>query len=125
MHFNAPFLPQHHLPTYFLLQPYTKMGIHHHSTPKKCRVAGTIDFLRSTGSLSRGRLFTKEQVFQHNKVSHSTGYRILSQPPNLEPRTFHSNYVDTHGRKKKLDHEALIQIERYINEGGFDGHTLP
>jgi hypothetical protein len=63
MHFNAPFLPQHHHPTYFLLQPYTKMGIHHHSTPKKCRVVGTIDFLRSTGSLGRGRLFIKEQVF--------------------------------------------------------------
>jgi hypothetical protein len=122
---HAPFLPQHQFLTQFLLQSNVKIGIHHHSTPKKCRVAGTVDFLRSTSHLSRGRLFTKEHVFRHNNVSHATGYRILGQPPNLEPRTFHSNYVDTRGRKKKLDHEALIQIERYIDEGGFDGRTLP
>jgi hypothetical protein len=64
------------------------MGIVHHSTPKKSRVAGTVDFLRHNGLLGTSRLKTR-------------------------------------GRKRKLDHEALTQIERYIDKGGFDGHTLP
>ncbi|KAK3291257.1 uncharacterized protein B0H64DRAFT_436110 [Chaetomium fimeti] len=103
------------------------MGIAHNSTPRRSRVQGTVDFLRSTGHLGRGRLFTKAAVFQHHGVSHATGHRILREFENstLEPRTFHSNYVETRGRKKKLDHEALIQIERCIDEGGFDGCTLP
>ena len=120
----TPFLPQQQIPAQFLLQLNNKMGLHHHSTPKKCRVAGTVDFLRSTGHLGQGRLFTKEQVFQRNQVSHTAGYRILGQPPTLEPRTFHSNYNETRGRKKKLDNQALIQIERCIEQGGFDGRTL-
>ncbi|KAL2126288.1 hypothetical protein VTI74DRAFT_1240 [Chaetomium olivicolor] len=101
------------------------MGIQHHSTPKKCRVQGTIDFLRSTSQLGQGKLFTKEQVFRHHNVSHSAGYRILGQPSVLDPRTFHPNYLDTRGRKKKLNREALIQIERCIEQGVFDGRTLP
>ncbi len=100
------------------------MGIAHHSTPKKSRVAGTIDFLRSTGQLGQGRLFSKEQVFRFHQLSHTQGHQILSQPQ-LLTRTFHSNYPETRGRKRKLDHEALIQIERCLDEGGFDSRTLP
>ncbi|KAL2126551.1 hypothetical protein VTI74DRAFT_705 [Chaetomium olivicolor] len=101
------------------------MGFQHHSTPKKCRVQGTIDFLRSTGQLGQGKLFTKEQVFRYYNVSHSAGYRTLGQPTALDPRTFHSKYSETRGRKRKLDREALAQIERCVEQGGFDGRTLP
>ncbi len=101
------------------------MGIAHHSTPKKSRVAGTVDFLRHHGLLGTSQLTTKEQVFRFHQVSHTQGYQILSQPQHLKARTFHSNYLETRGRKKKLDHEALIQIERCLDEGGFDSRTLP
>ncbi len=100
------------------------MGIAHHSTPKKSRVAGTVDFLRHYGLLGASQITTKEQVFRFHQVSHTQGYQILSQPQ-LPTRTFHSNYLETRGRKKKLDHEALIQIERCLDEGGFDSRTLP
>ena len=86
------------------------MGIAHHSTPKKSRVAGTVDFLCHNDLLGQGKLFTEQQVFQHSQVNHTTntGYRILGQRPDLKPRTFHSNSVDTCGRKKKLDHQPLV-----------------
>lgn len=43
---------------------HAKMSLQHHSTPRKSRVQGTIDFLCSTGQLGQGRLFAKEQVFR-------------------------------------------------------------
>ncbi|KAK4237894.1 hypothetical protein C8A03DRAFT_15612 [Achaetomium macrosporum] len=98
---------------------------HHHSPTTKYKVQGTVDFLRDRGLLGQGRLFTKEQIFEHFNVSHSAGYRILGTPRDLEPRTFHSDHPDPRGRKKKLDHQALVQIERCIDQGVFDGRTLP
>ncbi|KAK4096906.1 hypothetical protein N658DRAFT_501080 [Parathielavia hyrcaniae] len=121
MHHRQPFLL---LPPFFL----ATIGFHYHSTPKKCRVQRTIDFLRSTGQLGQGKLFTKEQVFRFHRVGHTTSHQILRNAnanPSLDPRAFHSNYVDTRGRKKKLNREALIQIERCIEQGGFDSRTLP
>ncbi|KAK3936994.1 hypothetical protein QBC46DRAFT_222869, partial [Diplogelasinospora grovesii] len=86
------------------------------------RPQGTVDFLRQTGLL--GTHATKEQVFRAHGVSHAVGYRILGRTCDIEPRTFHKTFAETRGRKKKLDHQALIQIERCIDEGGFDGRTL-
>ncbi|KAK4158499.1 hypothetical protein C8A00DRAFT_28509 [Chaetomidium leptoderma] len=103
------------------------MGYNHLTTAQKSRIQGTVDFLRSTGQLGQGQLLTKENVFRHFNVSHNTGHRILreSRDATSEPGRFHSNHVETRGRKKKLDHEARIQIERCIDEGVFDGRTLP
>jgi hypothetical protein len=103
------------------------MGVAHHLTSPKSQVEGTVNFLHSTGQLGQGGLFTKAQVFCHHNVSHPTGYRILgeAQTTALEPRTFHSNYLESRGRKKKLDQQALIQIEMCVDEGGFNGRTLP
>ncbi|KAK4034025.1 hypothetical protein C8A01DRAFT_49492 [Parachaetomium inaequale] len=86
------------------------MGVGHHSTPKKSRPTAYQQ---------------RKQVFWFHGVSHTASYRILGEPRDLDPRTFHSNYLESRGRKKKLDQQALKQTERCIDKGGFDGRTLP
>ncbi|KAK3303171.1 uncharacterized protein B0T15DRAFT_560036 [Chaetomium strumarium] len=101
------------------------MGFQHHRTPKN-RIVGTINYFRQNGLLGQGRLFTKESVFQHHGVSHTTSHRILQRiAEHPESRTFHNTHAETPGRKKLLDNEALKQTERYIKQGGFEGRTLP
>lgn len=103
------------------------MGVQYLSRPKKSRIQGTINFLRSTGQLGQGRLSTKEQIFRYHGVSHTRGYKLLRDHSTTisESRTFHSNHLGTRGRKKKFDRGALAQIERTIEQGGFEGRTLP
>jgi hypothetical protein len=117
-------LPQHQLRTQFLLQFNANMGFQHHSTPKKSRVAGTVEYLRHHGLLGTSQATTKRQIFRFHGVGRTQGYEILGQPPSRIDRTFHLTCLETRGRKRLLDHQALIQIERCIDEGGFDGRTL-
>jgi transposase len=101
-----------------------KSGFTHHSPITKYKIQGTIDFLRGQELLGQGRLFTHQQVFEHFNVSRTCGYRILNEPREVEPVAFSSKKSpDPRGRKKKLDHQALVQIERCIDQGVFDRRT--
>ncbi|KAK3311553.1 uncharacterized protein B0T15DRAFT_79628 [Chaetomium strumarium] len=101
-----------------------KSGYHHHSSITKYKVQGTVDFLRGRGLLGQGRLFTHQQVFEHFNISRTSGYKMLNEPREVEPVAFHSNSPDPRGRKKLLDHQSLVQIERCIDQGVFDGRNI-
>ena len=90
------------------------MGVHyHHTTPTKARVKGTIEYLEA-----QGIPHSKSEVFQFHGVGKNAGWKILRQ----DDRTHHSIFPD---RKKKLSNEDLAVIERFIDNNGLDGRTIP
>jgi hypothetical protein len=97
------------------------MGFPHLLTPKKARIQGTCDYLDK-----KGIKYSHNDVFNFHNTSKRTGWRILSQPRIQDARTYHSTYrFDTRGRKRKISPEILAQIERFIDDNGFDGRTVP
>ncbi|KAK4126698.1 hypothetical protein N657DRAFT_640560 [Parathielavia appendiculata] len=46
-------------------------------------------------------------------------------PKDRGDRSFHSTCSETHGRKRKLSKQDLAQIERFFENNGFDGRTVP
>jgi hypothetical protein len=96
------------------------MGFQHLLTPKKARVQGTCDFL-DRKSIS----YSHNDVFKFHGTSKHTGWRILSKPRIQDGRTYHSTYLyDARGRKRKITPEMLAQIEKFIDNNGFDGRTV-
>ena len=89
-------------------------------TPKKARVKGTIDFLEA-----KGIPHFKSEVFQFHGVGHNAGWKILRQNDLHDSRTHHSVSLDHRGRKKKLSNQDLAVIEKFIDDNGFDGRTIP
>jgi hypothetical protein len=96
------------------------MGFQHHTTPKKARVQGICDYLKHIG-----RTGFHNDVFRDQGVSRTSGWRILAQPREQDNRTFHSIFPDTRGRKKKISNEDLATIERFLDNNGHDGRTIP
>ncbi len=92
----------------------------HYSTPKKIRIRGTIAFLEA-----HGIPHFKNDVFRFHGASRRAGWRALAESGDLDARTFHSTYLETRGRKKKLSNEDLAVIEQFIDNNGFDGCTIP
>jgi len=68
--------------------------------------------------------YSQNEVLWRAGVSRRTGRRILAKDRSLEPRTSHSSFRETQGRKLKLGEEAVRTTERCIEENGFDGRTL-
>jgi hypothetical protein len=96
------------------------MGFQHHMTPKKARVRGTIDFLEANGIPH-----FKSRVFQFYGVGKNAGWEILRQSNLEDSRTHHSIMPDRRGRKKKISNDQLAILERFIDNNGFDGRTIP
>lgn len=88
-------------------------------TPKKARIQGICDYLDA-----KGIPYHHSDVFRHERVSKTTGWKILRQSRDLEPRTFHSIYRETRGRRKKLTEEDLDVLEAFIIDNGYDSRTL-
>ena len=89
-------------------------------TPKKARVQGTIAYLEA-----HGIPHFKSRIFQFHGMSKASGWRALQQPGEEDCRTYHSVYPeDRRGRKRKITPEILSQIERFIDNNGFDGRTV-
>lgn len=89
----------------------------HYSTPKKSRIRGTIEYLES-----RRIPHFKSDVFRFHGASYRSGWRALAEP---EDRSFHSAFLETRGRKKKISNQDLATLERFIENNGFDGRTIP
>ena len=96
------------------------MGFQHHMTPKKARVRGTIDYLEANGIPH-----FKSRVFQFHGVGKNAGWKILREDKHQDSRTHHSVGPDRRGRPKKLSTHDLAVIERFIDNNGFDGRTVP
>ena len=95
------------------------MASMHYSTPKKAKVQSICDYLDSQGTT-----YSHADIFKYAGVSKRTGWRILSQTRDLEPRTFHSIHKETRGRKKKISEQDLRVLEAFIEENGFDSRSL-
>ncbi|KAK4101164.1 hypothetical protein N658DRAFT_496456 [Parathielavia hyrcaniae] len=93
------------------------MGYAHQLALREARIQGTCDFLDK-----QGISYSHNDVFKFFGTSRSTGWRILRQPRNQDARERHS--VENRGRKKKLTAEMVAQIEKFIEDNGFDGRTI-
>jgi hypothetical protein len=89
-------------------------------TPKKARVKGTVDFLEANGIPH-----FKSRVFQFYGVGKNSSWNILRQNDLEDSRTHHSVMPDRRGRKKKISDNDLSILERFIDDNGFDGRTIP
>ena len=62
----------------------------HFSTSKKAKVQNICDFLDQ-----KGVPYHHTDVFKYAGVGKTQGWKILRQPRDVEPRTFHSLYTET------------------------------
>ncbi|EPE03389.1 hmg box protein [Ophiostoma piceae UAMH 11346] len=90
------------------------------TTPKKNRIQGICDFLDH-----KKIPYSHSDVFRFEGVSHTTGWKILREPRELEGRTFHSTHAETRGRKRKLtDKDVDALADFVVKNDGHDARTL-
>lgn len=93
------------------------MAYHHHRTPKKAMVQGTIGFLEA----ERIPHF-KSRVFHHFGVSPASGWRALRS----SSRRHHNNpdISEQRGRRSVLTSQDLETLEKLIWDYGFEARAL-
>jgi transposase len=96
------------------------MGYPYHTTPKKAKIQGAVEFLEA-----KKIPHFKSDIFKQFGVSYPTGWRYLREPDSYGSRTYHSAFPDRRGRKSKISDQDLATIERFIESNGFDGRTIP
>jgi len=95
------------------------LGDWHHTTPKKCRILGTISYLDAYHIP-----YFKSDVFRHNGVSSRRGWQILSDFEGSEHRDRRHLAIETRGRKKILSFTDIQVMERVFWQYGFVGRQL-
>ncbi|KAK4122584.1 hypothetical protein N657DRAFT_664494 [Parathielavia appendiculata] len=93
-----------------------------YSTPKKVRIQGAIDFLEAKGIPHH-----KNDIFRFYGASRRSGWRALAEPREFDGRRLGHTILrpEQRGRPSKLSASEFAVIERFIDNNGFDGHTVP
>ncbi|KAK0710712.1 hypothetical protein B0H67DRAFT_263909 [Lasiosphaeris hirsuta] len=94
------------------------VGDHHHPTPKKSQIIGTVFFLDSHKVPSLPPIF-KTEIFRHFGVGERRGWQILH-----DGRERRHLEVETRGRKKLLSPADLLAMESVLWRFGFQGRSL-
>ena len=92
-----------------------------HPTPKKARIRGTVDFLKSQGIKDK-----KEDVFRFNGIFYETGYRLLNSDSSRTHNyiTISANKNDYRGRKKVIILEQIREMKQILKTKGLEGRSL-
>ncbi|KLU84428.1 WD repeat-containing protein [Magnaporthiopsis poae ATCC 64411] len=86
---------------------------------KASRVQGVCDYL------DKQRIpYSHNDVFRWAGISKSSDWDILAQDRTLDPRTFHSNFLESRGRKRLFSETDIQKMEQAITDNGWGDRTL-
>ena len=89
-----------------------------HDTPKRSRVKGAIEYVEA-----RNIPHSKEDVFRFNAVSHRQGWAIISEG-SKDRRHQNTGEGERRGRKPLLSSKDIRNLDRIIQEEGFEARAL-